>query len=86
MQTFADIIDAWESPAALADDLGEEVGTVRQWRNRNRLPDRVWKKIVEAARARGIEGVSLDVLAGIAERIAHVGRAASEAASAGQAG
>ena len=66
MPTFASIINLWETPAQLAEDLGEEVGTVRQWRNRDSLPDRVWKKTVEAAQARGLEGVTLEVLAEIA--------------------
>lgn len=66
MQTFASIINRWETPAQLAEDIGEEVGTVRQWRNRDTLPDRVWKKTVEAAQTRGFEGVTLEVLADIA--------------------
>ncbi|MBR2819815.1 MAG: hypothetical protein IKE60_34415 [Reyranella sp.] len=66
MDTFIDIINAWESPTILADDLGEEIGTVRQWRNRNKLPDRVWKAIVMAAQRRAIEGVTLERLAEIA--------------------
>lgn len=86
MKTFADIIDAWGSPAVLAEDLDEEVGTVRQWRNRNRLPDRVWKGTVEAARKRGIEGVTLDLLAELAAQGVRAALAATEAASAGEAG
>lgn len=66
MNTFAAIINAWESPGQLAEDLGEEPGTVRQWRNRDTLPDRVWKATVEAAERRGIAGVTLEVLADIA--------------------
>lgn len=71
MTTFADIIDLWPkpSPVTLADDLGEHAGTVRQWRNRAVLPDRVWKKVVAAAENRGIEGVTLEVLATIAAGI-----------------
>lgn len=70
MRTFSAIIDLWPDPAPVtfAEDLGEESGTCRQWRNRNTIPSRVWKKTVEAAERRGIEGVTLDELAQIAEQ------------------
>ncbi len=68
MQTFTDVINRWEKPSDLAEDLGEEVGTVRQWRNRDTLPDRVWKATVEAAERREFRGVTLEVLAEIAAR------------------
>lgn len=68
MNTFRDVIDRWPEPApvTLAADLGEEPGTVRQWRNRNVLPNRVWLSIVEVAQRRDIDGVTLEVLASIA--------------------
>lgn len=70
MHTFADIIDLWPkpSPVTFAEDIGEESGTCRAWRNRNTLPDRVWRKVVAAAEKREIEGVTLEVLARIAEK------------------
>lgn len=68
MSTFSAVIDRWPEPApvTLAADIGEEPGTVRQWRNRNVLPDRVWLSVVEAAGRRGIDGVSLELLASLA--------------------
>ncbi len=83
MPTFADIIDRWPRPApvTLAADIAEQPATVRQWRNRSVLPDRKWKATVEAAQRRGIEGVTLEVLAEIAERQA---RDAAPAASAAE--
>lgn len=70
MLTFAQIIDKWPkpSPVSLGQDIGVPSGTVRQWRNRNTLPDRVWRAVVEAAGRRGIEGVSLETLAEIADQ------------------
>lgn len=70
MPTFADIINLWPKPApvTLGGDLGELPVTVRAWRTRNVLPDRTWKAAVEHARRRGIEGVTLEVLADIAAR------------------
>jgi hypothetical protein len=81
MPTFADIIDLWPrpSPVTLAADLGELPATVRQWRNRSVLPDRTWKACVEAAARRGLEGVTLDVLATIA-----AGKASAAGAAEGQ--
>jgi hypothetical protein len=70
MRTFSAIIDLWPEPAPVtfAADLGEEAGTCRQWRTRNTIPPRVWKRTVEAAATRGLGGVTLDVLAKIAEQ------------------
>lgn len=70
MRTFSDIIDLWPNPApsTLGDDIGEEPATVRQWRNRNTLPPRVWTRVVAAAVRRDIEGVTFETLASIAAR------------------
>jgi len=86
MHTFADIIDLWPKPApvTLAADLGEQPGTVRQWRNRSVLPDRVWKATVESAERREIPGVTLEVLAEIAARAAQRSEPAGAAAGAAQ--
>lgn len=89
MKTFAALIDLWPKPVTVtfAADLSVPPGTVRQWRSRSVLPDRVWRKVVESARMRGIEGVTLEVLAEIAE-VSAAGVAAevsTEAASAGEA-
>lgn len=66
MRTFADVIDLWETATALAADIGEKEGTVRQWRNRDRIPADCWTTIVEAAAKRGIKGVTPTKLAEIA--------------------
>ena len=82
MPTFADIINLSPkpSPVTLGADLGELPTTVRQWRNRSVLPDRKWKAAVEHARRRGIEGVTLEILAEIAARGDGAGAAAASAA------
>lgn len=69
MKTFRDIINLWPKPAPVnfAEDIGEEPGTTRQWRNRNRLPSSRWLRTVDAARKRRINGVTLEALARIAE-------------------
>lgn len=88
MKTFSAVIDLWPKPVTVtfAGDVNEQPGTVRQWRSRSVLPDRVWRKVVEAARERGIEGVTLDLLAEIAELSASGARVSTAAMSAGEAG
>lgn len=87
METFTDIINAFGlaggDPAtiALAGAIGEEPGTVRVWRHRNTLPNRVWKKTVEAAAQRGIAGVTLEALAEIAARQGEKASPPTEAAA-----
>ncbi len=71
--SFSEIINAFENgansgPIVLALQLDEEPGTVRQWRNRDVLPDRVWAATVAAAGRLRIEGVTLEVLAGLAAK------------------
>lgn len=73
MQTFADIIDLWNSSEALAAEVtgaGPRKVTgfaVRKWRSRNRIPGEYWAAVVKAAHARGLD-VSYEALAQIAER------------------
>ena len=66
MKTFADIIDAWPSQKALAEDRSVRPSLVAVWRHRNSIPPAHWKGLVEDARRRGIPGVTLDLLAAIA--------------------
>lgn len=69
MQTFTAVINLWPepSPVTLGADIGEQPGTVRQWRNRNVLPESKWLDIVQAATRRKIQGVTLETLATIAK-------------------
>jgi hypothetical protein len=66
MQSFASVIDLWPTATELAADIGEKDGTVRQWRNRDRIPAEFWEAIVGAAAARGFSGVTPEALARIA--------------------
>lgn len=67
IQTFSELLKLWPSAGALAEDLNspeapvKEV-TARMWRQRG-IPSEYWLGIVAAADKRGIEGVSLDLLA-----------------------
>lgn len=52
MQELRDIFTIWPSLKAMADDLDEKYDTVKRWRNRARIPDRAWPKIIEKAARR----------------------------------
>lgn len=67
MDTFAAVIGLWPTAEALAGDLGLGGVTVRAWRNRNSIPPEYWRPLIAAGGGRGIEGLSLDKLAEIAE-------------------
>ena len=56
--THLDIIDLWPSGAVLASDVGSTVEAVKKWRQRERIPPKVFARIVKAARKRRF-GVSL---------------------------
>lgn len=67
MQTFRAVIDSWPSRTVLADDVGVTRGLVQQWWNRDRIPDDWWRAVVAAAGRRGL-GVTLELLAQLAEQ------------------
>lgn len=68
MQTFADIINLWDTAEAFGADLGITGLRARQWRNRNSIPPEWWTATVEAAKRRDLGGVSLQLLADLAAR------------------
>jgi hypothetical protein len=50
MSHLAPIYAVWDNNAeAMAADIGELGVTVRQWRNRNKIPQEYWRKIIDAA-------------------------------------
>jgi hypothetical protein len=65
MTTYTEIIDRWPSLSSYAEDIGVRYGTAQVMRYRGSIPARYWKRVVAAAARRGIEGVSLDLLASI---------------------
>jgi hypothetical protein len=65
MLTYTEIIDRWPSLTAYAGDLGIRYGTAQVMRYRGSIPAKYWKRVVAAAARRGIEGVTLDLLASI---------------------
>jgi hypothetical protein len=65
MTTYTEIIDRWPSLTTYAEDIGVRYGTAQVMRYRGSIPARYWKRVVAAAARRGIDGVSLDLLASI---------------------
>lgn len=55
MSHLAPIYAAWDHNAeAMASDIGELGVTVRQWRNRGKIPQEHWRKIIDAAAQKGV--------------------------------
>lgn len=81
MNSFQEIIDAWPSVAALAQDLETSDSHVRTMRTRNSIAARFWTRLDAAARKRGIAGVTLERLAELAALNDDAAGAASEAAA-----
>lgn len=65
METFRDIIDRWPSLPEFAADIDVIYVTAQAMHRRDGIDDAYWKAMVEAAQRRGIEGVTLDLLASI---------------------
>lgn len=67
--SFREIIAAWPSRAEMASDAGvPHYGVVKQWHLRDSIPAARWAALVDAARARNIPGISLELFAALAKR------------------
>ena len=66
MDDFPSIIAAWPSLKEFGDDLGVPKGNVKQWRRRRSIPAPYWQRLVDAAQARRIAGITLEKLAALA--------------------
>jgi hypothetical protein len=72
--TFPAVIEMWPNAGVLARDLCEDTSqtikraTIKQWKRREKIPGEYWLPIERAARRRGIENVTVFVLAEIAAR------------------
>jgi hypothetical protein len=62
MQTVSSLSELWPSDADLARDIGVPYSTVSAWKQRQSIPAAYWQDLVRAAKARGIKGVTADVL------------------------
>jgi hypothetical protein len=63
MNSHTDIIDLWPTLREYASDIGVPYGTAQVMRYRRSIHARHWDDVVMAARKRGLEGVTHEVLA-----------------------
>lgn len=47
-------MDLWDSPQALADDIGAKLSRIQKWRARKKIPPSAWPKVLDAAKRRGL--------------------------------
>ena len=64
--SFAAVIDAFGGCAALGAEIGEQAGTVRQWRKRNRIPPDRWLGVAQAAKRCGDRRITVALMARLA--------------------
>ncbi len=63
MMTVDSLIALWPSAEIFADDIGLKWRShARVMKIRGRIPHRYWQSIVDAAKARGINGISIKQL------------------------
>jgi len=82
IKTFRDLIDCWPSYEALAHDVKVPVGTVGSWRHHNSIPARsrdrdIWSALVNGSSARGIDSITLHLLARLAASGGFLGKEAA---------
>jgi len=68
MQTSSELIEQFGGAAQMATEIDVPANTIRQWAARDSIPAWCWQAIVEAAKRRSIEAVTLEVLADLAAR------------------
>lgn len=68
MNTAADIIDKFGGPTAFAEVIGTTQQNVSNMKARGTIPATFFQTIVRAAGERGLDGVTLDLLADLAAK------------------
>lgn len=68
MNTLDDLFGMWPTVSDLARDIGRPVQTVASWKARKSVPGSEFVPIASAAKARGIEGVSVEAIATLCAR------------------
>lgn len=66
--SISDLIARWKTIAAFAADVGCGYEAARKMRDRQSIAPEHWRAVVTACQIRGIEGVTLDWLAELAEQ------------------
>ena len=68
MQTIADLMGLWPSVSEFARDIGVQPTHAHVMKVRGSIPSARWAAVVEAAKTRGIPGVTFEKLAELAAR------------------
>lgn len=58
-----EIIGKWPSLTAFAADIGVSYGTAKAMRRRKSIPSEYWRRLINCAAERTIDGVTLEQLA-----------------------
>ena len=66
MKQFSDVISAFGSTAVFADAVTVPYQTAAAWKNRDSIPAKYWKKIIQAAEKQKITGITEEALTKIA--------------------
>jgi hypothetical protein len=66
METFTEIIDGFGGPARFAEALGITASHAGVMKQRQSIPPEYWPTLIEAAKARHIEGVTAETLVALA--------------------
>ncbi len=62
MKGVEEILALWPSNADLGRDLGVPYPTVAAWKQRGSIPVAYWRNLIDAARSRGLRGVTSELL------------------------
>jgi len=68
MNTVDDVFVGFGGTSAFAGALGLNLSTASEMRRRSSIPVRYWPKLVDAARERGVDGITNDELVKIHAR------------------
>ena len=69
MESVSDLINRFGGAAKMAPEIDTDANTIRQWAARGSIPGRHWSVIVTAATRLEIDNVTLELLAGLAEKV-----------------
>ncbi|WP_319520216.1 hypothetical protein [uncultured Martelella sp.] len=73
------MINRWPSISVFADDIGVRYEAAKAMRRRGNIPAQYWKRAVDAARLRGIDGVEYERLAELVSVAGDMSRQQAEA-------
>ena len=68
METFTEIISAWESPQSFGEDVGTTANHGYMMCRRNSIPAKFWGRTVRQAKKRRYHGITLALMAELAEK------------------